>query len=286
VTDSFHGGCDVTGFLHGPSPRAFAHRGWHTGDLAGLENSMAAFARAVDEGFRYLETDVHVTSDGRLVAFHDYRLDRVTDGSGLVAQQTWDRVRRARIGGREPIPLMAEVLATFPDVRLNIDPKSDAAVGPLLDLIRESGSTERVCIGAFSDRRLRAIRAAAGPSLATSLGPRQVFRLVSAIHLHRVRVFPRWHYAAGRPRAAPPVTRPGHALPGVVAAQVPVKFGRVTVISPAFVGAAHASGLEVHAWTIDDPGAMNRLLDLGVDGIMTDRPDVLRSVLQARGAWV
>jgi glycerophosphoryl diester phosphodiesterase len=279
-----HGGGDVTAYLDGSGPRAFAHRGWHTGDLAGLENTMAAFSRAVDEGYRYLETDVHVTSDGRLVAFHDFRLDRVTDGAGLIGAQTWDRVRTARIGGREPIPLMAEVLEAFPDARINIDPKSDAAVGPLLDLLQEAAATDRVCVGAFSDRRLAGIRRAAGPSLATSLGPRQVFRMVSASHWRRVRPFPRWHGdPAGRRRPAP--SRPGRSLPGVVAAQVPLRFGRVRVITPAFIAAAHAGGLEVHAWTIDDPAEMTRLLDLGVDGIMTDRPDRLREVLQRRGAW-
>jgi len=273
----------VTGYLNGPGPRAFAHRGWHTGDLTGLENSMAAFARAVDEGYRYLETDVHVTSDGRLVAFHDYRLDRVTDGAGLIGAQTWDRVRSARIGGREPIPLMADVLEAFPDARINIDPKSDAAVGPLLDLLREAGATDRVCVGAFSDRRLAGIRRAAGPALATSLGPRQVFRMVSAAQWRRVRPFPRW-YTDSAGRGARP-SRPGHALPGVVAAQVPIRFGRVRVITPAFIAAAHGAGLEVHAWTIDEPAEMQRLLDLGVDGIMSDRPDLLRDVLQQRGVW-
>ena len=244
---------------------------------------MAAFARAVDEGYRYLETDVHVTSDGRLVAFHDYRLDRVTDGAGLIGAQTWDRVRSARIGGLEPIPLMADVLEAFPDARINIDPKSDAAVGPLLDLLREGNATDRVCVGAFSDRRLAGIRQAAGPELATSLGPRQVFRTVAATHWRRVRPFPRWHTDPTARGGAP--GRPGPGLSGVVAAQVPVRFGRVRVITPGFIAVAHGAALEVHAWTIDDPAEMSRLLDLGVDGIMTDRPDLLRDVLQRRGVW-
>ena len=273
----------MTGYLDGPGPRAFAHRGWHTGDLTGLENSMVAFTRAVAEGYRYLETDVHVTSDGKLVAFHDYRLDRVTDGAGLIGAQTWDRVRAARIGGREPIPLMAEVLEAFPDARINIDPKSDAAVGPLLDLLLEADAMDRVCVGAFSDRRLGGIRRAAGPALATSLGPRQVFRMVSAAQWRRVRPFPRWHTDPAASGSAP--SSSGRLLPGVVAAQVPVRFGRVRVITPRFVTAAHGAGIEVHAWTIDDPAEMTRLLDLGVDGIMTDRPDLLRDVLRRRGAW-
>lgn len=249
-------------FLEGPQPRAFAHRGWHTGDLAGCENSLTAFRRAVDEGYRYLETDVHTTADGVLIAFHDAVLDRVTDARGPVAALTFDEVRKARISGREPIPTMAEVLEACPDARFNIDPKSDAAVGPLLDLLHEARAVDRVCIGSFSDRRLRAIRGASGPALATSLGPREVGRLVQAA-------------ATGlRSRAA-----------RAIAAQVPVRYGRVPVVTPRFVRAAHRAGLEVHVWTIDDPATMDRLLDLGVDGIMTDRPDLLRQQLQRRGVW-
>ncbi len=249
-------------FLDGPGPRAFAHRGWHTGDLAGCENSLAAFRRAVQEGFRYLETDVHLTADGVLVAFHDTVLDRVTDGHGPIAAATFDALRRVRIGGREPIPTMAEVLDACPDACFNIDPKADAAVGPLLDLLHDMRALTRVCIGAFSDRRLRTIRGAAGPDVATSLGPREVARLARGA-------------VTGLPLRST----------GAVAAQVPVRFGRIPVTTPRFVRAAHRAGLEVHVWTIDDPGEMGRLLDLGVDGIMTDRPDLLRDVLRRRGDW-
>ena len=219
-------------YLDGPGPRAFAHRGWHTGDLAGLENSMAAFTRAVDEGYRYLETDVHATADGVLVAFHDYRLDRVTDGHGPVAGQTWDQLRPARIGGREPIPLLADMLEAFPETRFNIDPKSDAAVGPLIDVLHAADALDRVCLGSFSERRLAALRRALGPQVATSLGPRGVVSLTSAARFGR--------------RLTP--------APGVVAAQVPVAYGRITVVTPRVVATAHAAELEVHVWTINEPG--------------------------------
>lgn len=223
---------------------------------------MTAFARAVQEGYRYLETDVHATADGRLVAFHDHVLDRVTDGTGAIAELSWDQVRRAKIGGREPIPLLTEVLEAFPETRFNIDPKSDAAVGPLIDLLHSTRSVGRVCLGSFSDARTAALRRALGPDLATSLGPRGVLALASS--------------AAMRRRFRP------H---GAVAAQVPVNYGRVKVVTPRFIAAAHNAGLEVHVWTIDDPTEMDRLLDLGVDAIMTDRPDLLRDVLQLRGVW-
>lgn len=252
----------MTGYLAGSGPRAFAHRGWHIDDLAGCENTLAAFQRAVDEGYRYLETDVHATADGALVAFHDFRLDRVTDSRGRIRDLTWDQVRTARIGGREPIPLMSEVLETFPDARINIDPKSDRAVEPLIDLLRSSGAADRVGLGSFSDRRLATLRGALGPSVATSLGPQGVGRLAGAARLGRV---------------PSPVQ--------AVAAQVPVRFGVLPVVTVGFLRAAHQAGMEVHVWTVDRAAEMHRLLDLGVDGIMTDRPDILRQVLLDRGQW-
>jgi len=252
----------MVGYLSGPGTRAFAHRGWHIGELSGCENTMAAFGRAVDEGYRYLETDVHATSDGVLVAFHDDHLDRVTDRRGRICDLTWDEVSEARIGGREPIPTMAEVLEALPDTRFNIDAKSDASVGPLIDLLRTSGALGRVGLGSFSDRRLKSLRRALGPGAATSLGPRGVGRLMVAARLGRT------------PR-----------IGTAVAAQVPVRFGRVQVVSPAVIRSAHAAGLEVHVWTVDDSAEMHRLLDLGVDGLMTDRPDTLRTVLTDRGIW-
>ncbi|OJV26041.1 MAG: glycerophosphodiester phosphodiesterase [Actinobacteria bacterium 69-20] len=249
-------------FLDGPRPRAFAHRGWHTGDLAGCENSLAAFRRAVDEGFRYIETDVQVTADGVLVAFHDDVLDRATDGHGPVAELTYREIRRARIGGREPIPTLAEVLEACPGTRFNIDPKADAAVHPLLALLRDAGATDRVCVASFSDQRIEAVRQIAGSAVVTSLSQRDVTSLVL------------------RSKAGIPARRTA-----AVAAQVPVRHRHVRVVTPRMIRAARRASIEVHVWTIDDPAAMNRLLDMGVDGIMTDRPDILREVLQRRGQW-
>jgi glycerophosphoryl diester phosphodiesterase len=245
-------------YLDHPGPLAFAHRGG-AGDWP--ENTMPAFEHAVALDYRYVETDVHVTADGVLVAFHDESLDRVTDRTGLIRDLPWAEVSKARVDGREPIPLLEDLLGTWPHLRVNIDPKHDSAVDALIDTIHRTGSIRRVCIGSFSDRRLARVRAALGPELCTSLGPRGTARLKAATYGARLR------------------------LPSPCA-QVPVRTNGVTVTNERFVRTAHRLGLQVHVWTIDDPAEMHRLLDLGVDGIMTDRPAVLRQVLEERGAWV
>lgn len=247
-------------FLDHHGPLAVAHRG---GTEVAPENTLAAFRAATDEGFRYLETDVHLTSDGVLVAFHDDELDRVTDGSGVLAQLPWAEVRQARIGGTEPIPTLDELLEEFPDARFNIDPKSDHVVVALVRALRRHDAVDRVCIGAFSDARLRRLRSLLGPDLCTSAGPKEIAGLVAASRTGAG--------AAGRA--------------GYRCVQVPVRHRRVEIVTPAFVATAHAAGCPVHVWTIDEPDEMHRLLDLGVDGIMTDRPSVLKQVLSQRGAW-
>ena len=223
---------------------------------------MPAFEHAVALGYRYLETDVHVTADGILLAFHDDHLDRVTDRSGAIAELPYSVVGEARVDGREPIPLLEDLLGSFPEAQVNIDPKHDGSVAALVEVIRRTGATDRVCIGSFSDARLRRLRAALGPGLCTSMGPREVARL-------------RLEAASGRVRAWP-----------VGCVQVPERVRGITLTDVALVRAAHRADLQVHVWTVDDPVAMRRLLDLGVDGIMTDRPQVLKEVLQSRGQWV
>lgn len=247
-------------YLDGPAPLAFAHRG---GSWA-LENSAAAFQGVVDLGFRYLELDVRATADGVLLVFHDESLDRVTDRTGRVAELPYAQVARARIGGVEPIPLLEDVLGSFPEVRVNIDVKHISAVGPLVRAVRRTNALDRVCVAAFSDRRVGLVGAALGPRLCTALGPRGVAALRFASYTGWLpRRFPGW--------------RP--------CAQVPVRAGGMRVVDERFVAAAHDRGVQVHVWTVDDAAQMAELLDIGVDGIMTDRPDVLREVLVARGRW-
>jgi glycerophosphoryl diester phosphodiesterase len=246
-------------FLDHPGPLAYAHRG---GALEGLENTMPAFEAALALGFRYLETDARVTSDGVLLAFHDDDLSRTCGRPGRISELPWSEVKTARVGGKEPIPLMEDLLGALPEARINLDAKSDAVVAPMIDVIRRTGSLERVCVGAFTDRRLQEVRRALGPKLCTSMGPFEVAR---------------WLAASFAPR--------GLGMPKVPVAQVPLTQGPVPVVTARSVRAAAAKGLQVHVWTIDDAAEMDRLLDLGVRGIITDRPHVLKEVLQRRGQW-
>lgn len=218
---------------------------------------MPAFERAVELGYTYLETDVHATSDGVLVAFHDPDLSRTCDRPGKIHELPWSQVATARVRGEAPIPRLDELLHAFPDARVNIDCKTDRAVAALVSALRRAACLDRVCVGAFNDRRLRRLRDALGSGLCTSAGPGET----AALHLARRIV--------GRARCF----------------QVPVEVGPLSVTTSSFVRRAHRHGRQVHIWTIDDPAEMHRLLDLGVDGIMTDRPTVLRDVLITRGEW-
>ncbi|MFF7887029.1 glycerophosphodiester phosphodiesterase [Streptomyces sp. NPDC007896] len=247
-------------YLDHPGPIPFAHRG---GAADGLENTVAQFRRAVETGYRYIETDVHATSDGKLVAFHDVTLDRVTDGAGRIADLPWEDVRHARVAGKEPVPLFEELLETFPDVRWNVDVKAEPALHPLLNLIGRLDAWDRVCVGSFSEARVFRAQRLAGPRLATSYGTKGVLGL-------RLRSY-------GIPAAL---------RDSAIAAQVPESQSGVPVVDRRFVRAAHARGLQVHVWTVNEPDRMHRLLDLGVDGIMTDHIDTLRRVLEDRGTWV
>ncbi|MER8040961.1 glycerophosphodiester phosphodiesterase [Streptomyces hydrogenans] len=246
-------------YLDHPLPLPFAHRG---GTADGLENTAAAFRRAAAAGYRYFETDVHTTADGVLVAFHDATLDRVTDTGGRIRDLPWAAVREARVAGKEPLPLFEDLLQEFPEAHWNVDLKTESALAPLVDLISRADAWDRVLVSSFTEGRVARAQRLAGPRLATSYG-------VTGVAALRMR-------SLGIP--APLRT-------GAVAAQVPETQGGIRVVDRRFVRAAHARGLQVHVWTVNDPGRMESLLDLGVDGIMTDHLETLREVLTARGAW-
>jgi glycerophosphoryl diester phosphodiesterase len=248
-------------FLDGATPLAMAHRG---GAIEHLENSMPAFEACVAMGYRYLETDLRVTADGVLAVFHDATLERVTDRSGRIEHLTWKQVSDARIGGREPILRLEDLLGAWPDVRFNLDMKAAGVLAPLVRTVRRLQVHDRICLASFSDARLAAARRIFGTSVCTSLGPRGV----AALRL-----------SSYSPRAA------GLARTTAGCAQVPLQLGGRALVDERFVATAHARGLQLHVWTVDTEKEATTMLDLGVDGIMTDRPAMLRDLLDCRGQW-
>lgn len=261
----------------GRSPIAFAHRG---GAALWPENTLAAFEGAIALGYRYIETDVHVTKDGAIVCFHDDTLERTTNGRGPLAALTLDELSRLDAGYRFTrdgrtfpyrgrglrVPTLEEALALHPDVRLNLEikPRHAKMERALWDEIDRLDAHDRVLVAAAHDpcvHRFRALRPRS--PIPTSPGYRGVLRFWLGVRTGLCR-FERY---------------PFHAL------QVPPRHRGLTIVDRAFVDTAHEHGLHVHVWTIDDPCEMHRLLDLGVDGVMTDRPDILKDVMQARGQW-
>jgi glycerophosphoryl diester phosphodiesterase len=244
---------------------ALAHRGGATHpDLAGLENTVHAFRHAAELGYGYLETDVHVTRDGELLAFHDSVLDRVTDHTGMISSLTAAEVQQALIGGRERVPTLAEVVEAFPGVRFNIDLKSPGSARALAEFVQARGLHDRVLVGSFSRRRLTEFRRLTDGRVPTSAHPLEVaaFRLLPS------------------GRLADLVTRRR-----VSALQIPHRRGRLVVATSGLVRRAHAAGKHVHVWTVDDPDEMRVLIDRGVDGLITDRTDILKAVLTQSRQW-
>ncbi len=252
-------------YLAASRPRAFAHRGWHVGELAGLENTLAAFARARDEGYAYVETDVHATRDGVLVVHHDATLRRVAGHPGVLRAMDWADVAPVRVRGRERLPRLEEALEALPGMRFNVDLKSPGTLRPMLELLERDDVAERVAVASTDEGRLRAVRQRFGDRVVTGVSARAALSL--------------------RTRSVLPGPLSRYVPVGGDLAQLPVRFAGLPVVDATTLRAAHGAGLEMHVWTIDRASDMHRLLDLGVDGLMTDRPDVLRDVLAVRGAW-
>jgi len=246
-------------YLQHAGPIAFAHRGGH--DVA-PENTMASFRHAMSLGYRYLETDAHRTVDGVLVSFHDPDLDRTCGIDANIVEMTAAEVAEARVldarGDGHRIPLMTELFEAFPDARFNIDAKSDEAIEPLADLIKRFDAVDRVCLASFKLSRLKRLRSLLGPKLLTNMSPSEVSSLRTVGRLR-----------GDAPRAA----------------QVPPRMRGIEVVNARFVANAHRLGVPVHVWTINERDEIERLLDLGVDGIMTDETGLLRDVMSDRGWW-
>ena len=239
-------------------PLAIAHRGG-AGDWP--ENSLMAFQGAYELGFRYMETDVHLTSDGQVVAFHDVTLDRLEGSAVSIRDLPWQQIQRLKLAQDSRVPLMAELFEALPDARFNIDMKCDEVVDPMIDLVVTHQAQERVCLASFSDKRIRRVRERLGNAVCVSAG-----RAAVTLQVLRSRGLP------GRP-SYPPVL------------QVPIKRYGLPVLTRALVERCHRDGKHVHVWTINDAKEMSRLLDLGVDGIVTDYPSRLRQVMRDKGLW-
>ena len=246
---------------HGPGVLAIAHRG---GAGLAAENTMDAFARSYALGLRYLETDVRLTADGVLVVFHDATLDRVTDGRGSIRKTTFAELQRLRVAGVHAVPTLTEVVQAFPDAFFSIDLKDERAIGHLAQVILQTRSAHRVCIGGARYSWLGRLREQVGPELATSLCWRDLATLVASTHAR--------------------VDLPGVRYTGAFA-HVPLRIGRLPVFGQRLIARGRASGISIIVWTVNDPKQMHRLLDAGVAGIITDRPDLLREVLIAHGRW-
>lgn len=257
---------DVTG------PIALAHRG---GAKDAPENTTAAFDSAIAAGFTYLELDIHLSSDGVLMVIHDARLDRTTDMQGDVRDFTARELETADAGywyttnGKQSfpfrghgvgIPRLEDLLNRYPDIHFNIDPKSDEGVAPLIDVLERTHAWDRVGIACGSHKRIEAVRQLAGERVPTAMSPREVLLALAAARRGEL------------------------ALPrqGADYIQMPLYHHSITA---RFVRQAHRAGLRVHAWTIDDPAAMEYLFDIGCDGIMTNDPELLRRVMERRGLW-
>ncbi len=251
-----------------PSPVVIAHRGSR---VLWPENTKLSFAGAYEIGVRHFETDLRVTSDRQIVCFHDSTLDRTTDGSGPIVEtslaelQSLDAGARHRVGDSFPfrgqgvvVPTLADILTEFPDVSLVVDLKADGVAGPLAELLAETGAEDRVIVGSFSDQRLTSFLLASGGRVATSAGPRGVLD---------------WTLAKLK----------GNPGPATDAIQIPVQYSGLRLVDDTLVGLAHSRGTLIHVWTVNRRHDMESLLDIGVDGIITDRPDIAMDVLVSRG---
>ena len=235
---------------------------------------MQAFRGAVDLGYRYLETDLHVTADGVLVCIHDDTVDRTTDGAGQVADYTFDDLARLDAGfrhrGRDghsfrgsgvAVPSLEEVATSLPDVRLIVDMKVDGLADELAAFIDRHDLAKRIIVGSFSDDRIAKFTDVTEGKVPTSTGPTAARSWMLTSRVDR---------GAGGTASA---------------LQLPTQMRGLRVVDEKLIETAHAKGLQVHVWTVNDSHEMGQLLDMGVDGIVTDRPDLLKEVLMGRGQW-
>ena len=245
-------------YLNSEKPVAVAHRG---GSYFGSENTMEAFENAINMGFKFLETDIQITRDKKLIAFHDDTLNRVTDSKGYIINKTWSELRKIKVAGKYNIPLLSDILYTWPEINLNIDPKNNSSISTLIEFLKENNVFDRICIGSFSGKRLDNLRAIFGSALCTSAGPLEVLQLkLSSLNFRNFGI-------------------------DANCVQVPLKYFGIKIIDRNFIDYCHELDLKVHVWTINEIQEMEKLLDLGVDGIMSDNLQGLKTVMTKRNLW-
>lgn len=249
-------------------PLRFAHRGSR---VLWPENTAEAFQGAIDLGYHYIETDVRITSDGVVVVFHDADLDRTTNGTGPVDRWELKDLRRLDAawwfdedngyplrGTGVQVRTLDEVFSMWPKAHFNIDLKGAGMEWPVADLIKRHGREDSTLIGSFVDHRVAKFRRITRGEIAVAAGPSAAMAMLVASRLGRT------------------VRRP------VAAYQLPFDYKSMPV-DRKLVDAIHRSGAQVHMWTVNEAEPMNRLLDMGVDGIVSDRPDILNEVMRERG---
>lgn len=253
------------------SPVAIAHRGSR---VLWPENTETSFQGAYDLGYRHFETDLHLTADETLVCFHDPTLDRTTNATGRVESMTLGELQGLDAGYRHgtpdgftfrdagtTIPTLEWLLTTFPDVSVVLDLKSDGLAEPLAAVLDVYQAHDRVIVGSFSDARLAEFRAVTRGKVPTSVGRRTARKWILASRIGR------------------------GAASDAAALQLPTHTRGFRLVDERLVSAAHRYGLQVHVWTVNTTSEMTRLLEMGVDGLITDRPDRLKEVLMERGEW-
>lgn len=272
----------------GSTPSVMAHRGF---SLSGAENTLTAFRAAWELGCLWMELDVNTTSDGVVMVFHDGSLDRVTEGSGQVGEHTLAQIMELSVAGAECPLTLADLLEEMPGARFNIDVKDEASVAPLAELLDRTGAVDRVRIASFSDgrrrRTLRLLRSRGLPEPSSSAG-----QLGSTLFIICMAAAPSLWPLVRRAAArwVPPfqsLQLPMHmrwAAPRLAGLPVigPLIRSR-RLVTPRLIERAHAAGIQVQVWTVDDPQDMRALLREGVDAIVTNRPDLAMEVL-AEGA--
>ena len=272
-------------FFQGYKFFGFVHRG---GDEEKTENTLEAFQYSSDLGFVFMETDVQSTSDGRVVIFHDDDLKRIAGLDKKIKDLTFDEVTNIDLINGGKIPSLEETLFSFPNLRFNIDIKTNSAVEESIKIIKSHEALTRVCLASFSNKRIRRIRKLAGSQSCTSMSQLEVVNAIfhvlaenlgSGINLRRKMRGDEAYFKSKWMRT----TIPFNGIPDC--AQVPVGQWGIPIVTQSFIRIMNLLGKFVHVWTIDEPEEMNRLIDLGVDGLMTDKPSILKSTLIDRGLF-